>query len=55
LIDTPGNAVSVYVQNKYAYVADENNGVVVIDVSIPKSPEIVFDSYWVTTIFYATF
>ena len=55
LIDTPGNAMSVYVQGNYAYIADGENGLVVIDVSIAKSPEIIFDSYWFTTIFYATF
>jgi len=55
LIDTPGNATSVYVQGSYAYIADGENGLVITNVSNPRLPEIVSDSYWLTTIFYATF
>ncbi len=36
--DTPGDAVGVFVSGSYAYVADGNSGLQVIDVSNPSSP-----------------
>jgi len=38
---TPGDAYGVYVSGSYAYVADDNSGLQVIDISDPASPYIV--------------
>lgn len=38
-INTPGLALSVYVSNDYAYVADAEDGLRIIDVSNPGSPK----------------
>ena len=39
--DTPDNAFGVYVSGKYAYVADDFNGLVIVDVSNPSNPSYV--------------
>ena len=36
--DTPGYACAVYVQDNYAYVADGDRGLRIIDVSTPETP-----------------
>ena len=36
--DTPGYAKSVVLSGSYAYVADGNSGLQIIDISIPTSP-----------------
>ena len=41
-----GYALDVYVSGSYAYVATDNTGLAVIDISIPSSPKII--SYFVT-------
>ncbi len=40
-VDTPGTAYGVYVTDSYAYVADDDGGLQVIDVTNPESPVIV--------------
>jgi hypothetical protein len=40
-IDTPGTAIQVAVSGTYLYVADDNAGLQVIDVTDPENPEIV--------------
>jgi len=40
-VDTPGNAYGVYVTDSYAYVADHNGGLQVIDITAPSTPTIV--------------
>lgn len=40
-IDTPSNALAVFVQNGYAYIADGNDGLVIVDVRHPENPAIV--------------
>ncbi|OJH48801.1 PGF-pre-PGF domain-containing protein [Methanohalophilus portucalensis] len=35
---TPGNSLSVDISGNYAYVADDDNGLLVLDVSNPESP-----------------
>ena len=37
--DTPGSARDVYISGNYAYVADWDDGLRVIDVSAPNSPK----------------
>ena len=37
-VDTPGNALDVYVDGEYAYVADGTLGLHVFDISIPDMP-----------------
>jgi hypothetical protein len=39
--DSDGAAEDVAVQGRYAYVADNNNGLVVLDTTIPTSPQVV--------------
>jgi hypothetical protein len=39
--DTPGQAVRVYVQDNYAYVAALEGGLLIIDISDPENPLIV--------------
>ena len=38
-MDTGGGANGVQVSGKYAYVADSNNGLVIVDVSDPANPK----------------
>ena len=40
-IDTDGNARSITIANRYAYVADDTNGLEIIDISDPTNPTIV--------------
>ena len=40
-IDTEGRASDVYVYGFYAYVADEESGLQVIDISKPSNPAII--------------
>jgi hypothetical protein len=40
-VETPGDAKSVYVSGNYAYVAADDEGLQVIDIINPESPEIV--------------
>ncbi len=46
--DTPGYAYSVFVLGDYAYVADGNSGLQVIDIHDPASPTLAgaFGSFW---------
>jgi hypothetical protein len=37
--DTPGRAQKVFVQNRYAYIADGSNGLLILDVANPTFPE----------------
>jgi hypothetical protein len=37
-IDSPSNALAVFIQNGYAYIADGNDGLVIIDVRHPERP-----------------
>jgi hypothetical protein len=37
-VDTAGYASDIYVKENYAYVADNSNGLAIIDVSDPKNP-----------------
>jgi len=46
--DTNGVSWGVYVQGNYAYVADERNGLVIIDVSNPENPRLLSDMLWYT-------
>jgi hypothetical protein len=39
--DTSGSAWGVYVSGKYAYVADYDSGLQIIDISTPSSPSLV--------------
>ncbi|MCL6560783.1 MAG: hypothetical protein K6U74_18710 [Firmicutes bacterium] len=40
-VDTPGGAEAVYVSSGYAYLADGESGVQIIDISNPAAPTIV--------------
>ena len=40
-VDTPGNARGMAVSGTYAYVADDDSGLQVIDITNPASPQIV--------------
>ena len=37
-LDTPGNAVGITVQGRYAYVADNTSGLRIIDITNPSAP-----------------
>ncbi|NQT35693.1 choice-of-anchor D domain-containing protein, partial [bacterium] len=45
--DTPGTAYDVFIQGDYAYIADFNSGLTVVDISDPENPEVAanFDDY----------
>jgi len=45
-LNTDGYAKGVFVSGDYAYVADGYNGLLIMDVSNPTNPEIVFDMLW---------
>jgi len=48
-IDTNGYAYGIYVKGDYAYVADEDNGlVVIVNVTDPTNPNIACDMLWIT-------
>lgn len=40
-VDTPGRAIGVVVSGNYAYVADDTNGLVIVDISDVTKPKIV--------------
>jgi hypothetical protein len=39
-------ARDIKISGNYAYIADEENGIVIIDVSDPSSPAILRDMFW---------
>jgi len=39
--DTPGTAIEVYIEGNYAYIADGNAGLQIIDITDKKNPNIV--------------
>ena len=42
--DTPGTAIEVYIEGNYAYIADGNAGLQIIDITDKKNPNIVGSS-----------
>ncbi|RLL81979.1 hypothetical protein, partial [Petrotoga sp. Shatin.DS.tank11.9.2.9.3] len=46
--DTAGDAFGVYVKDNYAYVADSENGFVILDISDPENPTLEADMLWYT-------
>ncbi|MDP8238171.1 MAG: choice-of-anchor D domain-containing protein, partial [Candidatus Hatepunaea meridiana] len=45
--DTPGSAWDVFILGDYAYIADDDAGLTVVDISDPEAPEVVgnYDDY----------
>ena len=39
--DTPGNSLGIAVSGNYAYVADRDSGLMVVDISNPNAPSLV--------------